>query len=48
MDAKSIMENIKEVKGWEDIPSNNLVRIMGESNFIAPATWIGYRELTEK
>jgi len=48
VEAKSIFETIPDVKGSEDFPAKNLLSVMEEHNFKAPADWQGYRALTEK
>lgn len=46
-EAKEILESCLET--WtEDIPPQNIMAVMGESDFIAPDDWEGYRALTEK
>jgi hypothetical protein len=46
--AKQELEQVEKCKGWEDHPTRNLLRIMGDSNYQAPSDWEGYRNLTEK
>jgi hypothetical protein len=47
-EAKKLFETIAQVKGQPDYPSSNILAVMEETNFVAPAKWPGYRVLTEK
>ena len=46
-ESKEILESCLET--WpEDVPPQNLLTVMGETDFTAPDDWEGYRALTEK
>ena len=46
-ESKKILESCLET--WpEDVPPQNLLTVMGETDFTAPDDWEGYRALTEK
>ena len=42
------LENVEGVLGFNDVPTDNIIRNMAEFNFKAPSDWEGYRKLTEK
>ena len=47
MEAKEILESCLET--WtDDIPPQNILTVMKETDFTAPDDWEGYRALTEK
>ena len=46
--ARDIFETVEEHKKMIDYPTRNLLIILEEANFKAPADWAGYRVLTEK
>jgi len=47
-EAKKVFEMISAIKGCIDFPTKNLLAVMEETNYNAPADWRGYRALTEK
>lgn len=46
--ARDMLTGTQFLLGDEDGPSSTLLRYMGDFGYEAPASWKGYRELTEK
>ena len=47
LEAKEVLESCLET--WtDDIPPQNILTVMKETDFTAPDDWEGYRALTEK
>ena len=49
-DWRAAAETLQECHNMnsEDEPTRKILRVMGETSFVAPEDWPGYRELTEK
>ena len=45
--AKARLDAVAEMRP-DDGPSGTLHKVMGKTNYVAPADWAGYRALTEK
>ena len=41
-EAKVEFEKVSRIKGFDDRPTQNLLRFMRKTNFIAPADWKNY------